>query len=72
MPAHKLSAHAVRDLDEIFDYSLTQFGLAQAERYYRSFKRCFERLAASPNAGRERRSFDPPLRSYHHQKHVIF
>ncbi len=63
MAAHKLSAQATRDVDEIFDYSLTQFGLAQAQKYYRSTKKCFEFLAANPYAGRGRVAFSPPLRS---------
>ena len=68
----RLSKQADRDLMDIYKYSFREFGEAQAERYYSSLWECFEFLAGHPHIGRLRLEFQPPARSHHHQKHVIF
>ena len=68
----EISDRADCDLEDIYQYSARQFGEAQAEKYYWSLWDTFRVLAANPFAGRKRVTFSPPLRSHHHQKHVIF
>ena len=68
----RVSEKADRDLRDIYKYSYRQFGEAQAERYYSDLWQCFRFLAERPHMGRMRTEFNPPARSHHHQKHVIF
>jgi len=57
---------------DIYKYSFREFGEVQAERYYSSLWECFGFLADHPHIGMLRLDFQPPARSHHHQKHVIF
>jgi len=68
----RVSEQADRDLRTIYKYSYRQFGDAQAEKYYSDLWECFRFLAEYPHMGRTRTEFNPPARSHHHQKHVIF
>ena len=68
----EVSEQAVNDLKEIYKYSYHQFGEEQAEHYYAALWDCFQRLAETPEIGRQRLEFDPPLRSYNHRRHVVF
>jgi len=67
-----LSEEAAADIDGILDYTYARFGAAQAESYYDSLRRCFRMLAENPAIGRLRTAVQPPLRSHHHRKHVVF
>jgi toxin ParE1/3/4 len=49
---YSLSNQAADDLDQIFRYTIETFGLAQAERYYRTLVECLERAARQPRRGR--------------------
>lgn len=68
----RLSKLADRDLTDIYKYSFREFGKAQAERYYFGLWECFEFLSEHPHIGRLRLEFQPPARSHHHRKHVVF
>ena len=47
----KLSPLAVRDLEQIWDYTADRFGSAQAEHYARQLWRAMEDIAARPFIG---------------------
>ena len=42
------SREATRELAAIFDYSATQWGIAQAERYVKAIDRAMQRVAVAP------------------------
>ena len=67
-----LSIEADEDLQSIFLYSIENFGEAQAERYVRHLYETFQMLADHPNIGRLRPELGDEMRSFPHQRHVIF
>ena len=50
MANYRLSNEAKNDLIRIHHYGVQQFGMAQADRYFKGFYACFERIAAKPFA----------------------
>ncbi len=67
-----LSEAADADLEDIFDYTLKEFGLDQAVSYVSNFDDTFETISENPEIGRERREIRENLRSLAKDKHVIF
>lgn len=59
------------DLDDILDYTLSEYGLEQAERYVTQLQATFNTLEAQPRLARERPEFTPPVRIHHHAHHLI-
>lgn len=47
----ELSRLAEQDIEEIYDYSIRQFGLKQARTYIAGFKTAFDCLADNPRIG---------------------
>lgn len=72
MAIHRLTRRAAADLDEIFDYTARQFGLAQARAYLDGINSLCEQLAANPLIGRSAESLAPGLRRYEFRSHVLF
>ena len=68
----RLAKLADRDLRLIYRYSYEEFGEARAEEYYWSLWDCLRLLAEFPGIGRLRTELHPPLRSHHHQRHIVF
>lgn len=68
----KLSRLARADLDDIRDYTRTQWGEAQWYCYYRDLVDAFALIAADPNVGRNRDLFRQGMRSLDCGRHVIF
>lgn len=69
---YELSQEADDDLEEIFDYTLDQFGAEQAIRYLSGFETIFENLCFHPATGRKRDEIRKGLRSISHISHVVF
>lgn len=67
-----LSAAAERDLEEIFDYTLNEFGLDQAEKYTLEFQDSFDQLVVHPQSGRLRNEVKEGIRSLQKGSHIIF
>lgn len=67
-----LSKAADADLEDIFDYTLEEFGLDQAVSYVSSFDDTFNMIAENLEIGRERKEIQEDLRSFVKDKHVIF
>ena len=63
---------AEQDLEDIYDYTVGEFGEAQADRYIRNLFEAFQRLADTPGIARQRDEVRPGLRSYPVQGHIVF
>ena len=68
---YELSKAAVRDLDDILDYTLNKHDPARAETYFAGLKAKFELLADRPLLSRERNEFTPSVHIHHHAYHLI-
>jgi toxin ParE1/3/4 len=72
MAVYKLSPKAAADLEGIYEYTILQFGLAQAQDYLTGLHRLFYTLADHPMYGRSASQLAPELRRAEYQSHVIF
>mgnify|MGYP001828754552 CR=1 FL=1 len=72
MATYHLRALARDDLEVIWDYTIEQWGIEQAENYLALLLACFEELAKNPEMGRQRDEILPCLRSFPQGRHVIF
>jgi len=69
---YELSPEADRDLDDIFDYTVREFGFDQAIEYLSGFDSLFVKLANNKELGKEREEIREGLRSLLKEKHVVF
>ncbi|MAI61042.1 MAG: hypothetical protein CBB87_00970 [Micavibrio sp. TMED27] len=67
-----LSKAADADLEDIFDYTLEEFGLDQAVSYVSEFDDTFETISENPEIGCKREEIREELRSLVKDKYVIF
>ena len=72
MAVYRLSPMAADDLDEIYEYSILNFGLDQAQTYLLGLQSQFQILAEHPMYGRPAPHLAPDLRRSEYQSHVIF
>ncbi len=68
---YRLSPAAQRDLEGIWDYTVSVWSVDQAERYLQGLSETLELLCLSPRIARERTEFDPPVRLYPYRSHLI-
>ena len=68
MAGYKLTPLADHKLDQLYEYSLENFGLLQAREYYQSLTETFDLIASHPGKGRRFRH----VRRHEHGNHVIF
>ena len=68
----ELSEAAARDIDELLEQSLIDFGVRQTEFYYAALTRCLERLGDHPELGGTAEDLRPGYRRFPHERHVIF
>ncbi|WP_294244506.1 type II toxin-antitoxin system RelE/ParE family toxin [uncultured Chryseobacterium sp.] len=69
---YALSEIADKDLEEIFDYSVHQFGFEQAEKYFLEIEDVFQSLILNPYSGKKRDEIKPGLYSFPKDSHIIF
>ncbi len=69
---YELSSLADKDLEDVFDYTLEEFGLDQAISYLQSIEKVLQQLIVNPDLGRERPDIRTGLRSFPKGSHVIF
>ncbi|MEN6456756.1 MAG: type II toxin-antitoxin system RelE/ParE family toxin [Prolixibacteraceae bacterium] len=69
---YRLSQEADRDLEEIFDYTVREFGVDHAIAYVNGFEEVFVILVANPELGRKRDEIRNGLRSFVKGSHTIF
>ena len=72
MPKYTLSPNAIEDLKGIWDYTASQWGISQADKYLAQIETRFDYLADNPKHGRKRDEIRVDFRSYLEGKHVIF
>ncbi len=65
------TALAEQDLINIWLYSFQQWGEEQANQYLNELGHAIELLGATPLMCTERQEFIPPVRIYHHARHLI-
>lgn len=68
----KLSNLAAKDFAAIYEYTLLNFGSAQADEYTTDLERVFSLLSSSPSMGYECSEIKSGLRRHDHQKHALF
>lgn len=69
---YRLSLEADQDLEDVFDYTLREFGIDQAIAYVNGFEAIFMSLAANTELGRKRDDVRKDLRSFVKGSHTIF
>ena len=67
-----ISRLADADLADIADFTIAEFGIAQARKYRDQFQACFDSLLANPLLGRSADEVAPGLRRIRQQAHVVF
>lgn len=72
MATYRLRSLARDDLKTIWNYTVEQWGIDQAERYLDILFTCFDDLAANPMLGRQRDEVKPGYRSFPQGRHVVF
>lgn len=69
---YKLSVRALKDVEQLFLYSIEKFGVQQAENYVQTLEQTFQLLADFPTIGRNAGHIRPELRAHAHQSHTIY
>lgn len=75
MPNNKkihIQPKATEDLENIYEYSLQEFGNARAEQYIRDLDSAFHKLARQPDLGSDYSHVRPNLLAYRVVSHIIF
>lgn len=67
----KTTRQADSDIIDIYVRGATEFGVAQAERYHEGLVATFALLQANPRLARQYTAFDPPVRMYPYNAHLI-
>lgn len=67
-----LSEIADKDLEDIFDYTLDEFGFDQAEKYLLEIEEIFQNLIVNPQLGKKRDEIKKGLYSFPKDNHIIF
>ncbi len=70
--SYVLSEIADEDLEDIFDYTTTEFGLEQAEKYLNEIEDVFQNLLLNPELGKTRNEIKEGLYSFPKDNHIIF
>lgn len=68
----ELSAAALADLEEIFEYGAANFGNEGAELYSRGFGTAFDRLRHYPRSGATRPELGHSIRSILYRQHRLY
>ncbi len=76
MPAgqadYRLTPKAREDLEAVWFYSLTEWGVGQSERYINDLTSAFDFLATSPKAGMACQNIRRDYRRYPVSRHVVY
>jgi toxin ParE1/3/4 len=72
MAEYRLSKRAQRDLDDIFDYTVAQWGLEQAMRYTDRIETACATLAAAPQLAQGCAFIRPGYRRKSIEHHVVY
>ncbi len=72
MSKFALSAKADLDLDGIYDYTLVQWSLTQADRYHKLLMDACRQIARDPARGKRYEGIAENMRGFRVGKHIIF
>ena len=72
MRGYVLSPYAQADVEEIWEYSVAQWGIDQAELYIRDLKAALESLVADPRRGRSCDDIRAGYYRYAVGSHIVF
>jgi toxin ParE1/3/4 len=72
LSGYRLTPRALKDLDQIADYTLAQWGEHQMEKYLSNLATRFQWLSQNPGVGRLRDEVGQGYRSYRQGSHLIF
>lgn len=72
MPKYILSTKADKDQDDIADYTLETWGEKQAQEYIVGLVDCLEKIAKTPDIGRDASEFSPNLKRFNYKAHSVF
>lgn len=67
-----LSEIADEDLEDIFDFTMTEFGFEQAEKYFNEIEDVFQSLLINQELGKKRNEIKEGLYSFTKDNHIIF
>lgn len=66
------SEATARDIENLLEQSIHQFGLQQTQDYHDSLKKCLELLVQNPCMGMQADDLKPGYRCFLHESHVLF
>jgi toxin ParE1/3/4 len=69
---YQLTDEAARDVEEILEYSVINFGADQAQHYFEALKECIALLADNPRIGHSAEDILPDFLRFPFESHVIF
>ncbi len=72
MPHHKFTAHAQKDLVNIINYTIQNWGTVQANKYIDGLEALAANLANHPTLGTCRDDLKKGLFSFPYQSHMIY
>jgi toxin ParE1/3/4 len=72
MAVYKLSGKASADIEDIYEYTIVNFGIEQARKYLHGLDDCLKALAENPLQGRAADELALELRRYEYQSYVAF
>ena len=72
MADYRFSDKAERDLEDIIDYTLQQWGPAQAHAYIDGLETRVQLLADNPDLGTKREALFEGLLSFPHESHILY
>ena len=67
-----LSEIADKDLEDIFDYTVDEFGFDQAEKYLLEIEEIFQNLIINPQIGKKRDEKKQGVYSFPKDNHTIY
>lgn len=67
----RLTPAAQNDLETIWDHTVSQWPVAQAETYLQGLHKTLDLLVSQPRLGRERGEFTPPVRLHAYRLHMV-
>jgi len=68
---YKLLPEAEKDLENIWLYTVSEWGIEQANSYVEKIDNAFRILVKNPYLAPEYVEFKPSVRIHHHKKHLI-
>ncbi|MGB3342840.1 MAG: type II toxin-antitoxin system RelE/ParE family toxin [Aequorivita sp.] len=72
MGVYKLSSKAEFDLEVMYEFGISKFGLIQAQKYFHEMHKTFELLGKNVNLGRDASDYISDLIRFSFKSHTIF